>query len=85
VSLGPERLQKVAMRLGNWAGQARRMARQLTTQIRTELDMDGVKNSMSAGYKPNPGTAYRRPGVDDLKPGESAPAAEASPGPEKTD
>ena len=36
--LGPERLPKVAMQLGNWAGQARRMARTLTTQMRTELD-----------------------------------------------
>ena len=34
VILGPERLPKVAMQVGNWAGQARRMARQLSGQIR---------------------------------------------------
>ena len=40
IILGPERLPKVAMQIGNWAGQARRMARSLTTQIRDELDVD---------------------------------------------
>lgn len=38
--LGPERLPRVAAQLGNWAGQARRMARSLTSQIRDELDID---------------------------------------------
>ena len=38
--LGPERLPKVAAQLGNWAGQARRMARTLTAQIRDELEID---------------------------------------------
>jgi Tat protein translocase TatB subunit len=42
VILGPERLPKVAMQLGNWAGQARRMARSLTSQIR-EPGMDDLK------------------------------------------
>ena len=40
VILGPERLPRVAAQLGNWAGQARRMARSLTSQIREELDID---------------------------------------------
>ena len=40
VILGPERLPRVAAQLGNWAGQARRMARSLTSQIRDELDID---------------------------------------------
>ena len=31
VVLGPERLPRVAMKVGNWAGQARRTARTLTT------------------------------------------------------
>ena len=40
VILGPERLPRLAAQLGNWAGQARRMARSLTSQIRDELDID---------------------------------------------
>jgi len=73
IILGPERLPKVAIQLGNWAGQARRMARSLTTQIRDELDVD-LNKPFDAGYsppKPPPG-GYKRPGVDDLKPGEDA-------------
>ena len=88
VILGPERLPKVAMQLGNWAGQARRMARTLTTQIRDELEID-VNKPFSSRYSPPP-TSYSRPGVDDLKPGtpkDSTPSASAtdSEAPDKTD
>ena len=38
--LGPERLPKVAAQVGRWAGQARQMARMLTTQMREELDVE---------------------------------------------
>ncbi len=73
VILGPERLPKVAMQLGNWAGQARRMARSLTTQIRDELDID-LNRPFDADQTPqkNPVRDYKRPGVDDLKPGQTA-------------
>ena len=64
IVLGPERLPRVAMKVGRWAGQARRTARSLTTQLRSELDMD----QNIGGYKPNKGQSYSRPGVDDLKP-----------------
>lgn len=69
VILGPERLPKVAIQLGNWAGQARRMARTLTTQIRDELDID-VNKPFSATYTPTKSSKpdFNRPGVDDLKP-----------------
>ena len=69
VILGPERLPKVAIQLGNWAGQARRMARTLTTQIRDELDID-VNKPFSTMYTPTTSSKpdFRRPGVDDLKP-----------------
>jgi len=70
IVLGPERLPKVAMQVGNWAGQARRMARTLTTQMRSELDTD-VTQPFSPSYKPNKPASYKRPGVDDLKPGEA--------------
>ena len=64
IILGPERLPKVAMQVGNWAGQARRMARTLTTQMREELDLNKP-------YTPPP--TYNRPGMDDLKPGATEP------------
>jgi sec-independent protein translocase protein TatB len=71
VILGPERLPKVAIQLGQWAGQARRMARSLTTQIRDELDVD-LNQPFDADYtRPkSPTASYKRPGVDDLKPAE---------------
>jgi len=71
IVLGPERLPKVAMQVGNWAGQARRMARTLTTQMRAELDAD-ITQPFTPSYTPKkPGATpgYKRPGVDDLKPG----------------
>ena len=40
VVLGPEKLPKVASQLGRYAGQARRMARTLTAQIRDELEAE---------------------------------------------
>lgn len=61
VILGPERLPKVAMQVGNWAGQARRMARSLTSQIKDELDLNQP-------WTPPPSQNYNRPGMDDLKP-----------------
>lgn len=60
VILGPERLPKVAMQVGNWVGQARRMARSMTSQLRDELDINKP-------YTP-PTSTYNRPGMDDLKP-----------------
>lgn len=72
VVLGPERLPRVAAQLGNWAGQARRMANMLMTQLRHEIDLeDRPKHPMS----PQPGQpkpTWSRPGVDDLKPGHRA-------------
>ncbi|MDJ0926304.1 MAG: Sec-independent protein translocase protein TatB [Gammaproteobacteria bacterium] len=73
VVLGPERLPRVAVQVGNWAGQARRMARSLTAQMRAELDLD--QQIGGGSYRPNrpkPSTSYNRPGVDDLKPAASS-------------
>lgn len=36
--LGPERMPKVAAKLGRWAGQARQMARNLSKQLRDEIE-----------------------------------------------
>ena len=91
VVLGPERLPRVAVQVGNWAGQARRMARSLTAQMRAELDLDQQIGGSS--YRPNqpkPASSHKRPGVDDLKPAassaadsESSPDSAADPEPEK--
>jgi sec-independent protein translocase protein TatB len=83
--LGPERLPKVASQLGQWAGQARRMARVLTTQLRQELDVDPSRafDDLVATKSP-PRPSYNRPGLDELRPGSSSgsqteppPASEA--------
>ena len=74
IVLGPERLPKVAMQVGNWAGQARRMARTLTSQMRAELDND-ITKPFTSSYSPNKSADYQRPGVEDLKPGKPDEAA----------
>ncbi len=53
--LGPERMPKVATQLGRWAGQARRMARNLTSQIRDEIEpiqssLDAMNKSMHTDF-----------------------------------
>lgn len=40
IVLGPEKLPKVAAKLGRYAGQARRMARTLSAQVRDELEAE---------------------------------------------
>ena len=73
VVLGPEKLPKVASQLGRYAGQARRMARTLTAQIRDELEAEERRitardSSPRPGrHRPSPPTAG--PGADDLIPG----------------
>ena len=81
IILGPERLPKVAMQVGNWAGQARRMARQLSGQIRSEInDLDiaheiKMKDPFSSTSTSRAAPDYKRPGMDDLKP--AAPAEDS--------
>jgi len=80
VILGPERLPRIAVQLGNWAGQARRMARTLSTQIRSELDIDSGRPFTGGIHSAPPKREYQRPGVDDLKTGAAAGAdSEARP------
>jgi len=77
VVLGPEKLPKVASQLGRYAGQARRMARTLTAQIRDELEAEErriiARDSPPPTPPPSP-PAYSRPGADDLIPGGASPA-----------
>jgi sec-independent protein translocase protein TatB len=50
--LGPERMPKVAAQLGRWAGQARTMARNLTSQIRDEIEpIQSSVDSMSKSFE----------------------------------
>jgi sec-independent protein translocase protein TatB len=61
--LGPERLPKVAAKLGRWVGQARNMARHLSNQIRDEIEpfesgLDSVNKAMKQDFsarRPEPG------------------------------
>jgi len=76
IILGPERLPQVAIKVGNWAGQARRMVRHLSNQVRSELDDFDVNDPFTTNSTGGPSPGYKRPGVDDLKP---STAPDASP------
>jgi sec-independent protein translocase protein TatB len=79
--LGPQRLPKLASQLGNWAGQARRMARLLTTQLRQEIDaVDPTRQFEDlVATKPPPRQTYQRPGMEGLRPGSTAEDSEPKP------
>ncbi len=69
VVLGPEKLPRVAAKLGRYAGQARRMARTLTAQIQEEMDAEERRSRAPAQPpRPEPAAAFNRPGVDELIP-----------------
>jgi sec-independent protein translocase protein TatB len=78
VVLGPEKLPKVASQMGRYAGQARRMARTLTAQIRDELEAEERRiTARDSSPAPQPAPTqptYSRPGADDLIPGTPADA-----------
>ena len=87
VVLGPEKLPKVAAQLGRYAGQARRMARTLTTQIRDEIEAEerrvaAAERTASAGKAAEPSIepahepeAFSRPGAESLIPRDADEAA----------
>ena len=82
VVLGPERLPKVAAQLGRYAGQARRMARTLTAQIRDEIEAEERRITASEATPAPPEPSYSRPGADDLIPRTAAERDEdAAPAP----
>lgn len=89
IVLGPEKMPKVAAQLGRYAGQARRMARVLTTQIRQEMELEEsravapgrvatppLRQESATGEQP---AAFSRPGVESLVPGQAEAVASASP------
>lgn len=82
IVLGPEKLPGVASQLGRYAGQARRMARSFTTQIRDEIEAEERRIAAQSAPAPaEPSATYSRPGVDDLIP---AAAADDTPTPGTT-
>jgi sec-independent protein translocase protein TatB len=83
VVLGPEKLPKVASQMGRYAGQARRMARTLTAQIRDELEAEErritARDSSPPARPVPPQPTYSRPGADDLIPGTPSDARSDNP------
>jgi Tat protein translocase TatB subunit len=80
IVLGPEKLPKVADQLGRYAGQARRMARTFTSQIREEIETEERRASHStptATAADQSVPAFSRPGVDALIPNAAETAAAA--------
>lgn len=90
VVLGPEKLPGVANTLGRYAGQAKRMARTLTTQIREEMEAEErriMARDTPAAPAASQGQAdFSRPGADDLIPKAATtgdPAAQPSQSPDE--
>ncbi|MEZ5563892.1 MAG: twin-arginine translocase TatA/TatE family subunit [Gammaproteobacteria bacterium] len=84
VVLGPEKLPKVADQLGRYAGQARRMARTFTDQIRDEIEAEERRarnhSPAATATASQDAPAFSRPGAEDLIPkgAEPPPTAEAA-------
>jgi sec-independent protein translocase protein TatB len=88
VVLGPEKLPKVAAQLGRYAGQARRMARTLTAQIRDEIEAEERRITARESRPNAPEPAYSRPGAEDLIPASGVGAgveAQSPPAPAAAD
>ena len=49
--LGPERLPRVAMQIGRWAGRARRMANQFRFQIEREITLADMSETRKSDRK----------------------------------
>ncbi len=79
--LGPERLPRVAAKIGRWVGQARNMARHLSNQIRDEIEpfesgLNSVNEAMRKDYsalRPEPG---QEPAAADSGDNTESPAAQ---------
>ena len=88
VVLGPEKLPKVAAQLGRYAGQARRMARTLTAQIRDEIEAEERRITARESRPITPEPTYSRPGAEDLIPASAVEAgveAQTAPAPATAD
>lgn len=81
IVLGPEKLPKIADQLGRYAGQARRMARSFSEQIRDEIEAE-ARQAASKPQSPASGAdqevpAFSRPGAADLIPKTTEPPSTA--------
>ena len=84
--LGPERMPKVAAKVGRWAGQAKRMASNLTDQMRDEIEpfessMRSMDKEMRKDYsamRPDVGETAKPESTDDST-GASDEASTAEP------
>ncbi|MGO9512187.1 MAG: Sec-independent protein translocase protein TatB [Steroidobacteraceae bacterium] len=84
VVLGPERLPKVARRVGNWMGRARLMARQLSEQLEREVNAEELLREQT-----KPDSRVSQPPLSPspiavpapAAPAPAAPAPAASPSP----
>lgn len=65
VVLGPERLPRVANKLGSWLGQARRMTRVMKRQLEDELDLNKTLNTRPPASKTASLPSYKPPRDDD--------------------
>ena len=71
--LGPERMPKVAAKVGRWAGQAKRMASNLTDQMRDEIEpfessmrsMDKEMRKDFSAMRPDVGETAKPESTDD--------------------
>lgn len=72
--LGPERMPKVAAKVGRWAGQAKRMASNLTDQMRDEIEpfessmrsMDKEMRKDFSAMRPDVGETAKPESTDDI-------------------
>ena len=81
IVLGPEKLPKIADQLGRYAGQARRMARTFTEQIRDEIEAEERRVASQPQTAPTSAEqkvpAFSRPGAEDLIPKNAEPPSTA--------
>ena len=78
--LGPERLPRVAAKIGRWVGQARNMARHLSNQIRDEIEpFESGLNSVNEAMRED--LTAKRP----MEPGQTAPGSKDSAAASTTD
>lgn len=67
IILGPERLPRVAAKVGRWVGQARRTANQLRRQLEMEIKLDDTPTYKRPKPPPTPKTSQAsdaEPSVD---------------------
>lgn len=65
VVLGPERLPRVANKIGSWLGQARRMTRVMKRQLEDELDLNNTLQLNPPKREPSTQPVYKPPRDDD--------------------